>query len=279
MGRVKLAIKRIDNTTNRQVTFSKRRNGLIKKAYELSVLCDVDVALIMFSPSGRLSLFSGAKSIEEILMRYVNVPEHERGRLHNQENLYKALGKCKAEGDRSYQTISPVVCDSQLEELQQVINRFKSKVEEMEKQLRILEGNVSDIKTMCEAEYHEQILEEALKRVNIRKEILEEQFNISDPPATADISQMTIINLFDAISRNHVQNAVKILPSPPTINHEQNTSIDDRVNSKNSLKDDNNNLQHPELRQVIDVNASPWTALYAAGINLWVFDIHVPHRQ
>lgn len=61
MGRVKLQIKRIENTTNRQVTFSKRRNGLIKKAYELSVLCDVDVALIMFSPSGRLSLFSGNK--------------------------------------------------------------------------------------------------------------------------------------------------------------------------------------------------------------------------
>ncbi|WMV27361.1 hypothetical protein MTR67_020746 [Solanum verrucosum] len=61
MGRVKLQIKKIENTTNRQVTFSKRRNGLIKKAYELSVLCDVDVALIMFSPSGRVSTFSGNK--------------------------------------------------------------------------------------------------------------------------------------------------------------------------------------------------------------------------
>lgn len=61
MGRVKLQIKRIENTTTRQVTFSKRRNGVIKKAYELSVLCDVDVALIMFSPSGRVSLFSGNK--------------------------------------------------------------------------------------------------------------------------------------------------------------------------------------------------------------------------
>ncbi|BFG18308.1 hypothetical protein CerSpe_045820 [Prunus speciosa] len=79
MGRVKLQIKMIENTTNRQVTYSKRRNGLIKKAYELSVLCDVDVALIMFSPSERLSLFSGNKSIEEILARYVNLPGHERG--------------------------------------------------------------------------------------------------------------------------------------------------------------------------------------------------------
>lgn len=61
MGRVKLQIKRIENNTNRQVTFSKRRNGLIKKAYELSILCDIDIALIMFSPSGRLSQFSGKR--------------------------------------------------------------------------------------------------------------------------------------------------------------------------------------------------------------------------
>ena len=61
MGRVKLQIKRIENNTNRQVTFSKRRNGLIKKAYELSILCDIDIALIMFSPSGRLTHFSGKR--------------------------------------------------------------------------------------------------------------------------------------------------------------------------------------------------------------------------
>nr|AIZ95376.1 MADS30 [Erycina pusilla]AIZ95377.1 MADS31 [Erycina pusilla] len=61
MGRAKLQIKRIENKTNMQVTFSKRRNGLIKKAYELSVLCDVDIALIMISPSGKFSEFSGSK--------------------------------------------------------------------------------------------------------------------------------------------------------------------------------------------------------------------------
>ncbi|KAG0463991.1 hypothetical protein HPP92_020060 [Vanilla planifolia] len=54
MGRGKIEIKRIENTTNRQVTFCKRRNGLLKKAYELSVLCDAEVALIIFSNRGRL---------------------------------------------------------------------------------------------------------------------------------------------------------------------------------------------------------------------------------
>lgn len=54
MGRGKIEIKRIENTTNRQVTFCKRRSGLLKKAYELSVLCDAEVALIIFSSRGRL---------------------------------------------------------------------------------------------------------------------------------------------------------------------------------------------------------------------------------
>ncbi|KAG6526867.1 hypothetical protein ZIOFF_016870 [Zingiber officinale] len=54
MGRGKIEIKLIENTTNRQVTFCKRRNDLLKKAYELSVLCEAEVALIVFSSCGRL---------------------------------------------------------------------------------------------------------------------------------------------------------------------------------------------------------------------------------
>lgn len=54
-------MKRIENATSRQVTFSKRRNGLLKKAFELSVLCDAEVALIIFSPRGKLYEFSSCR--------------------------------------------------------------------------------------------------------------------------------------------------------------------------------------------------------------------------
>lgn len=57
MGRGRVEMKRIENKINRQVTFSKRRNGLLKKAYELSVLCDAEVALIIFSSRGKLYEF------------------------------------------------------------------------------------------------------------------------------------------------------------------------------------------------------------------------------
>lgn len=69
MGRGKIEIKRIENTTNRQVTFCKRRNGLLKKAYELSVLCDAEVALIVFSTRGRLYEYSN-NNIRSTIERY-----------------------------------------------------------------------------------------------------------------------------------------------------------------------------------------------------------------
>jgi len=69
MGRGKIEIKRIENTINRQVTFSKRRNGLLKKAYELSVLCDAEVAVIIFSSRGKLYEFSN-KSVHRTIERY-----------------------------------------------------------------------------------------------------------------------------------------------------------------------------------------------------------------
>ena len=58
MGRGKVELKRIENPTSRQVTFSKRRNGLLKKAFELSVLCDAEVAVIVFSHSGKAYEFA-----------------------------------------------------------------------------------------------------------------------------------------------------------------------------------------------------------------------------
>ncbi|XP_016755604.1 agamous-like MADS-box protein AGL19 isoform X3 [Gossypium arboreum] len=69
MVRGKTQMKRIENAASRQVTFSKRRNGLLKKAFELSVLCDAEVALIIFSPRGKLYEFSSS-SMSKTIERY-----------------------------------------------------------------------------------------------------------------------------------------------------------------------------------------------------------------
>ncbi|XP_042051169.1 agamous-like MADS-box protein AGL19 isoform X3 [Salvia splendens] len=72
MVRGKTELKRIENVTNRQVTFSKRRSGLLKKAFELSVLCDAEVALMVFSSTGKLCEFSSSSSgINKTIDRYM----------------------------------------------------------------------------------------------------------------------------------------------------------------------------------------------------------------
>ncbi|XP_034599680.1 MADS-box transcription factor 51 isoform X2 [Setaria viridis] len=72
-GRVEL--RRIEDRTSRQVRFSKRRRGLFNKARELAVLCDARVALVVFSPAGRLYKFASAdSSIEEIFGRHRDLP-------------------------------------------------------------------------------------------------------------------------------------------------------------------------------------------------------------
>ena len=61
MGRGRVQLKRIENKTSQQVTFFKRRSGLLKKANEISVLCDAQVALIIFSTKGKLFEYSSER--------------------------------------------------------------------------------------------------------------------------------------------------------------------------------------------------------------------------
>ncbi|XWS21258.1 hypothetical protein CRYUN_Cryun30bG0040200 [Craigia yunnanensis] len=275
MGRVKLQIKRIENTTNRQVTFSKRRNGLIKKAYELSVLCDFDVALIMFSPSGRF--------------------------------LLKALGKLRDEADQTNRAASPVSSDSQLEEFQKEIVKCKSRIVDMAKRLRLFEGEPSEITTLSQAEYHEQILEETLKQVRLRKQVLQEKYSSSPgpppttqvhlPPKTADASgfvigssssildwipqrdpQVHILNFLDSNGllppRDQSQSVAENIlpPQSTTLLHGEEINVDNQLSPRSGLENDND-MQHPEFGQIIDVNLSRWIELYPTGSD------HFPDEQ
>ncbi|XP_024311409.1 MADS-box transcription factor 27 isoform X4 [Brachypodium distachyon] len=77
MGRGKIVIRRIDNSTSRQVTFSKRRNGIFKKAKELGILCDAEVGLVIFSSTGRLYEYSSS-SMKSVIDRYGRAKEEQQ---------------------------------------------------------------------------------------------------------------------------------------------------------------------------------------------------------
>lgn len=55
-----------------KVTFLKRKYGLMKKAYELSVLCDCEIALIIFNSNNKLVQYASTE-IDKILMKYTEV--------------------------------------------------------------------------------------------------------------------------------------------------------------------------------------------------------------
>lgn len=83
MGRRKIEMKMVMDSGTRQVTFSKRRTGLFKKANELSTLCAAQVAILVFSPGGKPYSF-GHPNVESIFHRFLN-PETPNAEPADQE--------------------------------------------------------------------------------------------------------------------------------------------------------------------------------------------------
>uniref|UniRef100_A0A672RP29 Myocyte enhancer factor 2D n=1 Tax=Sinocyclocheilus grahami TaxID=75366 RepID=A0A672RP29_SINGR len=81
MGRKKIQIQRITDERNRQVTFTKRKFGLMKKAYELSVLCDCEIALIIFNHSNKLFQYAST-DMDKVLLKYTEYNEPHESRTN-----------------------------------------------------------------------------------------------------------------------------------------------------------------------------------------------------
>ncbi|KAM9754211.1 myocyte enhancer factor 2aa isoform 8-T10 [Menidia menidia] len=82
MGRKKIQIARIMDERNRQVTFTKRKFGLMKKAYELSVLCDCEIALIIFNSSNKLFQYAST-DMDKVLLKYTEYNEPHESRTNS----------------------------------------------------------------------------------------------------------------------------------------------------------------------------------------------------
>ncbi|CAM8942445.1 unnamed protein product [Rhodiola kirilowii] len=92
MGRGKVVIRRIDNSTSRQVTFSKRRNGLLKKAKELAILCDAEIGIVVFSSTGKLYEFAST-SMKSVIDRYITSKEEQQSLLCTSSEIKALLCK------------------------------------------------------------------------------------------------------------------------------------------------------------------------------------------
>nr|CAA67967.1 MADS3 protein [Betula pendula] len=143
MGRGRVQLKRIENKINRQVTFSKRRGGLLKKAHEISVLCDAEVAVIVFSHKGKLFEYATDSSMEKILERYERYSYAEA-----------QLVAADSEGQGSW-TME--------------FARLKGKVELLQRNHRHYLGDDLESLSHKELQNLEQQLDTALKHVRTRK--------------------------------------------------------------------------------------------------------------
>nr|BAH03320.1 MADS-box transcription factor [Habenaria radiata] len=139
MGRGKIEIKKIENPTNRQVTYSKRRAGIMKKASELTVLCDAELSLVMFSSTGKFSEYcSPSTDTKSVYDRYQQV---------SGVNLWSA----------------------QYEKMQNTLNHLKEINDNLRREIRQRMGEDLDGLDIKELRGLEQNMDEALKIVRNRK--------------------------------------------------------------------------------------------------------------
>ncbi|WVZ98614.1 hypothetical protein U9M48_044093 [Paspalum notatum var. saurae] len=108
MGRGKIEIRRIENSTNRQVTFSKRRAGLVKKAREIGVLCDAEVGVVIFSSGGKLYDYCSPRtSLSRILEKY----QTNSGKIlwdEKHKSLSAEIDRVKKENDNMQIQLRPM---------------------------------------------------------------------------------------------------------------------------------------------------------------------------
>ncbi|GMN53667.1 hypothetical protein TIFTF001_022806 [Ficus carica] len=171
MGRGKIEIKRIENANSRQVTFSKRRSGLLKKAQELAILCDAEVAVIIFSNTGKLFEFSSS-GMNRTLSRYnkcVDCPDAA------------VVLKAEVEGWKSFKyscflldNCSPILTKESKHEKQdsKEVDILKDEIAKLQKkQLRLLGKDLGGL-SLKELQQLEQQVNEGLSSVKERKEQL-----------------------------------------------------------------------------------------------------------
>ncbi|CAA3012301.1 agamous-like MADS-box AGL12 [Olea europaea subsp. europaea] len=143
MARGKIQIKRIENPVHRQVTFCKRRAGLLKKAKELSVLCDAEIGVFIFSSHGKLYELATKGSMQGLIERYM---------------------KCSLSG---VQTQQPR--DKQIMDLKEEINTLKHEIDVLQTGLRYISGGGAGTTTLDGLNDLEKHLEVSVYQIRLTK--------------------------------------------------------------------------------------------------------------
>ncbi|KAL9444978.1 hypothetical protein AB3S75_018051 [Citrus x aurantiifolia] len=173
MGRRKLKIRRLESMKARQTKYSKRKIGILKKARELAVLCDTDLALLMFSPTGKPSLCVGQnKDLSTVLERLakMSVDDREERRGYTMKLLRKIYANSEVD-PRNFSLDRNDALKLQQDQLREL----KDKLAEKTKILREWKNphNVKDIAQINIMEEH--LVGSLVKIRNKKRQLVQEQ--------------------------------------------------------------------------------------------------------
>ncbi|KAJ3693525.1 hypothetical protein LUZ60_009005 [Juncus effusus] len=219
MGRGKIEIKRIENRSNRQVTFSKRRTGLLKKANELSVLCDAQVGVIVFSSTNKLFEFCNPPTMQNLIDRYmkytssrleVGTPSH----LYN--NMVYEIERMKVENERlegfMRQYLGHDLTSLDMNDLNQLEQQLELSIEKVRQSKHdLLDQELVGLR------HKEQILEEETNF--LYRMIPDGQQTVDEKPGGSGMMMDLFGDVFQHDATQANLHAFKLQPMQPNLQH------------------------------------------------------------
>lgn len=201
MTRQKIEIKKIDNLTARQVTFSKRRRGLIKKAQELSTLCDAEIGLIVFSSTAKLFEYSSSR-MSQVIQRHMlhadNLDKLEQSSPELENSTCAVLSK---ELDKKTRDLSQLHGE-ELEEMNlDELTRLERQIERGQSRLRRAKGE----------KLRKEIVSLREKQVQLTKENAKLKKQMNDASKEQD-SLLEFVQTYESGNRNFLSSAKTLWP-------------------------------------------------------------------
>ncbi|KAL4301748.1 hypothetical protein GQ457_10G021690 [Hibiscus cannabinus] len=168
--------KKSDSSWSHQMTYIKRRDSILRKAADLSMLSDSDVGLLMFSPTGQLTSFASKGRVEDIFLRFLDWCDERGEPLENQEYLRKSLKHLKYEAEMLDKI-------GRIQELERELSDINRKKYEAEEKLRSYNPDMIKMLSLPEAYRREQFVMDALERIEKlkRAKLLEKEISPSNP--------------------------------------------------------------------------------------------------
>ena len=172
MGKRKIEITKINDKYISQITYHKRKKGLIKKAMELSLLCDIDFFLVLVDKKDRLSVTCSKSSISQFIQKNILNMNNRIVKEFYTLKDYKTLFTCQ-KNVQIY--ISRIDINEHIKKLDEINSQYKLKNENINNKFKIPKF----ISKIDLSEYKTKINENEQKKIKNKWEILHKKNEIS----------------------------------------------------------------------------------------------------